>query len=486
MQHGYETVVGIEIHAQLNTQSKIFSPDAVDFAGAPNTRIAPVTLGLPGVLPVLNRQAVRLAAKMGMATHCHIAEHCYFARKNYFYPDLPKGYQISQDKTPICTQGHLEVRLPSGGTKRIGITRIHIEEDAGKSLHDQDPFDSLIDLNRAGVGLIEIVSEPDIRTPEEAAAYVTEVRKLVRYLGVCDGNMEEGNLRCDVNVSVRKVGETRFGTRNEVKNVNSISNVARAIVYETERQIALLESGGTVVQDTRTWDAVNNRTVILREKETADDYRYFPEPDLQPLHLDAALMAELRAELPELPDALYQKYTQTHGLSDFDAGLLTEQREFSDYFAALLAAGCAPKAAANWLNGAVKNWLNDQARDITAFPLPPTRLAEVLQLVDSGQVSLTMAKEKLFPALIAAPEVAAPEMAARLNLILETDTTALAATIAEILAANPDKVATYRAGKAGLLGFFVGQVMKATQGKADPKAINTLLAEQLGEPAAQE
>jgi aspartyl-tRNA(Asn)/glutamyl-tRNA(Gln) amidotransferase subunit B len=298
--------------------------------------------------------------------------------------------------------------------------------------------------------------------------------------------MEEGNLRCDVNVSVRKVGETRFGTRNEVKNVNSISNVARAIVYETERQIALLESGGTVVQDTRTWDAVNNRTVILREKETADDYRYFPEPDLQPLHLDAALMDELRAELPELPDALYQKYTQTYGLSDFDAGLLTEQREFSDYFAALLAAGCAPKAAANWLNGAVKNWLNEQARDISAFPLPPTRLAEVLQLVDSGQVSLTMAKEKLFPALIAAPMVAAPEMAARLNLILETDTTALAATIAEILAANPDKVATYRAGKAGLLGFFVGQVMKATQGKADPKAINTLLSEQLGEPAAQE
>ncbi|MBX3101723.1 MAG: Asp-tRNA(Asn)/Glu-tRNA(Gln) amidotransferase subunit GatB [Bacteroidetes bacterium] len=484
MQHGYETVVGIEIHAQLNTRSKIFSPDAVDFAGAPNTRIAPVTLGLPGVLPVLNRQAVRLAAKMGMATHCHIAEHCYFARKNYFYPDLPKGYQISQDKTPLCTAGHLEVRLPAGGTKRIGITRIHIEEDAGKSLHDQDPFDSLIDLNRAGVGLIEIVSEPDIRTPEEAAAYVTEIRKLVRYLGVCDGNMEEGNLRCDVNISVRKVGTERFGTRNEVKNVNSISNVARAIVYETERQIALLESGGTVVQETRTWDAVNNRTVILREKETADDYRYFPEPDLQPLHLDAALLAELRAELPELPEALYQKYTQEYGLNDFDAGLLTEQREFSDFYAAVLLHAPYHKAAANWLNGPVRSWLNEQARDITEFPLQAQHIAGILQLVESGKVSHSMAKEKLFPALVSSPHLPAEEVATQLNLLLETDTAALAATIAEILAANPDKVETYRAGKAGLLGFFVGQVMKATQGKADPKAINELLMAQLGEPAA--
>jgi aspartyl-tRNA(Asn)/glutamyl-tRNA(Gln) amidotransferase subunit B len=481
MFRGYEAVIGLEIHAQLSTASKIFSSDAVGFAGAPNTRISPLSLGLPGVLPVLNQRAVELAILMGLATHCQIAEHCHFARKNYFYPDLPKGYQISQDNTPICRGGYLAIRTGERGEKQhVGITRIHLEEDAGKSLHDQDPFESLIDLNRAGVGLIEIVSEPDMRTPEQAAAYVGEVRKLVRYLGVCDGNMEEGNLRVDVNVSVRKPG-TPLGTRTETKNVNSISNVSKAIAYEIDRQINLLEAGEAVQQQTRTWDAVAGKTTLLRDKETADDYRYFAEPDLQPLHIGPDLLERLRAQLPSLPEALYTRYTQELGLSDFDAGLLTEGKTYSDYYEAVLQHTENPRAAANWMNGPIKSYLNEYAIELEAFPLSPETLGQLIHLIDAGKISHSAAKDQLWPALLQQPSAAPDALATEMDLLLETNTAQLTVMIAEVLTQNPDKVAAYRSGKTGLLGFFVGQIMRASGGKADPKVINELILQSLAE-----
>lgn len=481
---GYTAVIGLEIHAQLATESKIFCPDPVAFAGRPNTRTSPITLGHPGTLPQLNARCVELAVKMGLATGCSIAPTCHFARKNYFYPDLPKGYQISQDNTPICREGQLPIRYsftPGGEliTETIRIQRIHIEEDAGKSLHDQDPFDTLIDLNRASVGLIEIVSMPDLRSPEAAMAYVAEIRKLVRYLGVSDGNMEEGHLRCDANVSVMKVGATQFGTRTETKNINSISNVGRAIRYEIERQIALLENGGKVAQETRTWEPVAGKTLVMRDKETADDYRYFPEPDLQPLVMTQAEVERLRAELPELPEALYQRFTTQHSLPDFDAGLLTESRAFADYFLAVFAHTQDARPTSNWLLGPVRSYLNETATEITAFPIPPRQLARLIQLVLDGKVSLTVAREELFRRLLAAPGNDPETLAREANLLLETDTAALDQEINTLLDANPDKVRNYLGGKTGLLGFFVGQVMKSTGGKADPKVINTLIAEAL-------
>ena len=490
----YEIVVGLEVHAQLATRSKIFCGDEVAFACRPNTRVSPVSLGHPGALPQLNKACVELAIKMGLATGCTIAERCHFARKNYFYPDLPKGYQISQDTTPICRSGWLTVRYTDRTTgelttKTIGITRIHIEEDAGKSLHDQDPFDTLIDLNRASVGLIEIVSEPDMRSPEEAMAYLTEVRKLVRYLDICDGNMEEGSLRCDANVSVRKRGTSQLGTRAEVKNLNSISNVGRAIAYEAQRQAELLEAGGTVARETRSFDAATGKTTAMRDKESADDYRYFPEPDLQPLAITPAQLEALRAEMPELPEVIYRRFTETYRLPDFDATLLTESKEMVAFYRSVVEGETGNvldyKTAANWVLGPVRTYLNDQAIGIEAFPLAGATLHQIARLVEGGQVSFSVAKERLFPLALAHEQANGPgsadaeAIAQTENLVLDTDTDALAAEIGALLAANPDKVATYLGGKTGLLGFFVGQLMKSTGGKADPKTINTLVAEAL-------
>jgi aspartyl-tRNA(Asn)/glutamyl-tRNA(Gln) amidotransferase subunit B len=483
---GWQLVVGLEIHAQLNSRSKIFCPDPVEFGGDPNTLVSVISLGHPGALPSLNRQCVEMAILMGMATDCQIRRESIFARKNYFYPDLSKGYQISQHDTPICHRGKLPIRLADGTEKVIGITRIHLEEDAGKNLHDQDIYDSLVDFNRCGTGLIEIVSEPDIRTPEEAGAYIAEVRKIVRYLGICDGNMEEGSLRVDANISVMRTGTTQFGTRCEVKNMNSISNVQRAIVYEANRQIEILENGGTIIQQTRTWDSVNGKTLLLREKENADDYRYFPEPDLQPLRLTEEQLATVKAKLPALPRQRYQRYTTEFALPDFDATMLTEQREFAEYFEAAIAHTPDPRGVSKWMNGPVKTYLNEQAVEITQFPVPPTTLAEVVGLVNANKVSFTAAKEQLFPLLMQQPDASAAQLAQAHSLLLETSDEDIRTEIERLLDANPDKVATYLGGKTGLLGFFVGQVMKTFQGKADPKAISELTTQALDNRRSQQ
>jgi aspartyl-tRNA(Asn)/glutamyl-tRNA(Gln) amidotransferase subunit B len=478
MHPDYISVIGLEIHAQLATHAKIYCPEAAEYGAMPNTRVSPVSLGLPGALPTLNEHCVELAIKMGLATGSSIAQHCYFARKNYFYPDLPKGYQISQDKTPICLGGSMNIRLKDGTTKRIGITRIHIEEDAGKSMHDQDMYDTLIDLNRAGVGLIEIVSEPDMRTAEEAMAYITEIRKLVRYLDICDGNMEEGSLRCDCNVSVMKKTDTKFGTRTETKNMNSISNVGRAIAYEIERQIELLERGERVIQQTRTWDAVTGTTMPLRDKESADDYRYFPEPDIQPLALTDAYLERIRVSLPELPEALFDKYTNNYRLPDWDAGQLTETKEFANYYEALLHHTQHYKTAANWMIGPVKTWLNERGLEMKDYPLAPEALAGIIELVEAGKVSHSAAKDQLLPILLNDPSQSPAEAAAAHNLLLNDNSDELRTIVQQVLADNPEKVQTYLNGKDGLLGFFVGQVMKLSGGKADPKMLNTLVIEE--------
>jgi aspartyl-tRNA(Asn)/glutamyl-tRNA(Gln) amidotransferase subunit B len=479
MHSGYIPVIGLEIHAQLASQSKIFCPDPVGYGETPNAFVSPISLGHPGTLPTLNEECVSMAVRMGLALNCEVNRECHFARKNYFYPDLPKGYQISQDDTPVCGKGQLPIRLEDGTERWIGITRIHMEEDAGKNLHDQDIYDSLIDYNRCGTGLIEIVSEPDLRTTAEAMAYVTEIRKIVRYIGISDGNMEEGNLRVDANISVMKEGSKVFGTRAEVKNINSISNLGRAITYEANRQIELLEAGEELRMQTRNWDSVNGQTTLLREKETADDYRYFPEPDLQPLVITDEMLEQIKAQLPALPRERFQRYTQEFGLPAHDATLLTEFRAFAEYFEAVLEYCTQYKAVSNWLNGPVKNYLNEHAVSIDAFPLAPKRIAELQQLVDGGQVSHSVAKETLFNLMLAQPATEPETLAREHNLILDITEDQILTEIHRILAENPDKVNTYLNGKTGLLGFFVGQVMKAFQGKADPKQINQLLSQEL-------
>lgn len=481
----YKPVIGLEIHAQLDSRSKIYSSEAVDYGGEPNSRVSEISLGLPGVLPSLNKACVELAIKMGLATGCSIANECYFARKNYFYPDLPKGYQISQDNTPICFDGEIKIRTKDINdeskikAKTIRIQRIHMEEDSGKSFHDQDLYDSLVDLNRAGVGLIEIVSHPDIENAEQAMAYLTEIRKLVRYIGVCDGNMEEGSLRCDANVSVMPVDAKEYGTRTEIKNLNSISNVGRAINYEIERQIALLESGGAVMQETRTWDAGTGRTSALRDKETSADYRYFPEPDLLPLNITPERLAEIRQSLPELPEALYQKYVNSFSLPDHDATLLTEHKEFARYFEEVISIVPNYKAASNWLNGSVKSFLNEQAIEISDFRIPPQKIADIIILVDTGKVSHNVAKEEIFKILLKNPEISPEKFAEENNLILSSNVDEINEFIKQVVSENEGQVNTYLQGKTGLLGFFVGKVMKLTAGKADPKEVHRLTTDYL-------
>jgi aspartyl-tRNA(Asn)/glutamyl-tRNA(Gln) amidotransferase subunit B len=471
----YQPVIGLEVHAQLTTESKAYASDSTEYGALPNQNLSVITLGYPGTLPRLNERVVDFALSLGLATNCQITRYNEFARKNYFYPDLPKGYQITQDKTPICTKGWLDIRLPDGSEKRIGITRIHMEEDAGKSMHLAGETETLVDLNRAGVPLLEVVSEPDIRSADEAYAYLTEVRKLVRYLGVCDGNMEEGSLRCDVNVSVMLVGASQYGQRVEVKNLNSFRNVQRAIEHEVERQITLIESGETVPGETRGFDAVTGATSAQRSKETLNDYRYFPEPDLPPVIISDEHLARAKAALPALPHELCRRFTQEFKLSAYDAQVLTDQKETALWFADLTTHTKHYKAASNWVMGAVKSYLNERALDITAFPLPPRTLAALIELIEAGTVSHSAAAKQLFPHLLDHPTEEPADAAKNLGLVQTSDAGALQGFVDAALAAWPDKVADYRAGKKNLLGLFMGEVMKRAGGSADPKAVSALV-----------
>lgn len=475
----YEVVIGLEVHAQLHTNSKAYSSDPNEYGALPNTNVSVISLGHPGTLPKVNKKVIEYGIRLGLACEMDIHREMYFARKNYFYADLPKGYQITQDKTPICTGGFIMIKDDEGKDKKINLTRAHLEEDAGKSIHDQDAYDTLIDLNRAGVPLIEIVSEPELRSSEEAYKYLAEVRKLVRYLGICDGNMEEGSLRCDANVSVRLKGSTELGTRAEVKNMNSLRNVARAIEIEAKRQIDIIEKGGTIDQETRSFDAVNNTTFSLRSKELAHDYRYFPEPDLQPVVLSEQEIEEIKTTMPPLPQELFKKYTTQLELSEYDAGVLIDNKEMALYFEELIKHTTHYKAATNWLTGDVKSYLNSNALDLERFNLSPARLAELINLVQSDKVSYSTAAQKLFPVLAGGDPSSALELAEKLDLLIKEDDNSLESLAKEILEAWPDKVAEYRSGKTGLLGLFMGELMKRSGGKANPKVANQLIRELL-------
>lgn len=474
----YEVVIGLEVHAQMLTKTKAYSNDVNEYGSAPNSNISVVTLGHPGTLPVMNKKTIEFAIKLGLACDAHIAPAQHFARKNYFYPDLPKGYQITQDTTPICTGGSIVIRTDDGTEKSIGLTRIHMEEDAGKSIHDVDVYDTLVDLNRAGTPLLEIVSEPDMRSSMEAYHYLTEVRKLVRYLDICDGNMEEGSLRCDANVSVRLVGVSEFGTKVEVKNMNSIRNVQRAIEFEILRQIEVLESGGSLSQETRAFDALKGITISMRSKEAANDYRYFPEPDLPPISITKEQIETVAQEMPALPRALFQRYTKEYGLSEYDAYNITDNKGIALYYESILAHTKNYKSAANWLMGDIKSYLNEYGVDMEKFPLKPLVIAELIHLVEEGKVSSTVASQNIFPALFSTEE-SPLQVAERLNLIQNSDEDALKGFILKVFELNPDEVARYRGGEKQLTGFFMGQLMKVSQGKADPKLANGLLRQLL-------
>lgn len=471
----YELVVGLEVHAQLLTNSKIFSSDAARFGQEPNTNISVVTLAHPGTLPKLNGKVAELAIKIGLACGCEISRYNIFDRKNYFYPDLPKGYQITQDKTPICKGGFLDIKTKEGEISHIRLNRIHIEEDAGKSIHLDGGNESLIDLNRAGTALIEIVSEPDIRQSEEAYIYMTEIRRLVRYLEICDGNMEEGSMRCDANVSVRLKGETKLGKKVEVKNMNSVRNVQRAIDHEFVRQITLIENGGTIISETRTFDADSGKTYSMREKEEMNDYRYFPEPDLAPFIISEEYLMEIKAKMPPLPAQLFEKFTTVYGLPEYDAGVLTDEKNLALYFDAICSKTKNYKAASNWLMGSVKYHLNKLDIDIAAFPLKPEKIVELIELVDSNKISYSVASSKLFNEMVENPEIAALALAEKLNLLQESNDTVILPIIEEVLAKYPDKVLAYKKGSKNLLGMFMGEVMQLSKGKIDPKKANELI-----------
>ncbi len=474
----WESVIGLEIHAQLATKSKIFSGASTAYGAEPNTQACAIDLGLPGVLPVLNREAARMAAMFGLAIGAEVARRSVFARKNYFYPDLPKGYQISQYELPVVRKGQLSIDLEDGASKAIGITRAHLEEDAGKSLHEDFHGLSGIDLNRAGTPLLEIVSEPDLRSAKEAVAYMKKLHQLVVYLGICDGNMQEGSFRCDANVSVRRKGDAKFGTRAEIKNLNSFRFVERAIEFEIERQIDLLEAGGQVVQETRLYDPDKGETRSMRGKEEANDYRYFPDPDLLPLVLDEEFIAAARASLPELPEAKKQRFMTQYGLSGYDAAVLTTSRALGDYYEAVVAAlGGEPKLCANWVMGDLSAFLNKDNRDIAESPVSAARLAGLLRRIQDRTISGKIAKE-VFEALWAGADDADAIIEQR-GLKQITDVSAIEKVIEEVIAANPEQLAQYRAGKDKLFAFFVGQVMKASKGKANPQQVNELLAEKL-------
>lgn len=472
----FEAVIGLEVHAQLLTKSKAFAPVAAQYGEAPNTQVSPLCLGHPGTLPVVNENLVRYIIKMGLATGCSVAPKSIFARKNYFYPDLPKGYQISQFDTPICFDGFLDIELEEYD-KRIGITRIHMEEDAGKSIHDQDPYNTLVDLNRAGTPLIEIVSEPDIRTPQEAYAYLSKIKQIVQYLEICDGNMEEGSLRCDANVSVRPRGREKFGTRTELKNMNSFRNVEKAIEFEIYRQIELIEDGGEVVQQTRLWDTTKNQTRVMRSKEEAHDYRYFPEPDLPPIIVTSELLAEVKAELPELADVRQKRFVSDYNMSEIDAITLTENRYLADYFEEVASHTGNAKSASNIVLGEVLRILNEQSIDIREFSITPERIAALVKLKDEDKIN-SSAMQQVFNAMLDNKKPA-EELAKEMNLIQVSDSGFLEPIVDEIIANNPDEVQKFKDGKKQLMGFFVGQAMKASKGKANPKLVTEMVTKKL-------
>jgi len=469
----YEAIIGLEIHVQLLTKSKAYCGDSTEFGSMPNTQVSPITVAHPGTLPKHNKMVVEQAIKMGLALHCDITRENRFDRKNYFYADLPKGYQITQDKTPICRGGYVKIKLKDGSEKKIGLTRIHMEEDSGKSMHDQDLHDTLVDYNRAGVALIEVVSDPDLRSGEEAYEYVSEVRKLVRYLGICDGNMEEGSLRCDANISIRPVGTEKFGTKVEVKNMNSISNVKRAIESEIIRQTELLENGETFTSETRGFNALKGNTFSMRSKEAANDYRYFPEPDLPPFIVSDAYLNFIKENLPQLPEQLYLKLKEELALPEYDAKTITEDKDLTEYFIKITEHTKNYKAAANWILGSIKSYLNETATHILDFTLAPSAVAELIQLIDEGKLSNTAATQQVFPAMISNQSKSALKIAEELNMIQTDDVDFISNIISEVLGKYPEKISEYQAGKKGLLGLFVGEVMKASKGKADPKVVNT-------------
>jgi aspartyl-tRNA(Asn)/glutamyl-tRNA(Gln) amidotransferase subunit B len=474
----YEVVIGLEVHAQLLTKTKAYSSDENIYGEAPNTKTSVISLGHPGTLPRSNAKVIEYAVKMGIAVGADIRERNEYARKNYFYADLPKGYQITQDTTPICNGGIIQIKDAEGKPKKIKITRIHMEEDAGKSIHDLDPFHTLIDLNRAGVPLIEVVSEPDVRSSDEAYQYINEVRKLVRYLDICDGNMEEGSLRCDANISVMLKGASEFGTKVEVKNMNSTRNVKRAIEFEIDRQIALVEEGKEVSHETRSFNAANNSTISMRHKEEANDYRYFPEPDLQAVIVTQEYIEKVKNSLPPLPSELFQKFTTEFCLSDYDANILTDEKGIALYYNELCDSTKNYKSAANFVNGSVKSYLNEKAISIAEFCIKPKRLASLITIVDQGKVSNTVATSKVFPAMLVCNDTA-DKIATDNNWIQESDSDALGDYIKLAIAKYPEKAKDYKEGKKGLIGLFMGEVMKLSKGQADPKLANQLLRNQL-------
>ncbi len=475
----YEVVIGLEIHVQLLSKSKAYCGDNTEYGGLPNTQVSPITIAHPGTLPKHNISVIEQAIKMGLALNCNITRYNQFDRKNYFYADLPKGYQITQDKTPICTGGFVKIKLKDGSEKKIGLTRIHMEEDSGKSMHDQDLYDTLVDYNRAGVPLIEIVSEPEIRSSEEAYEYVSEVRKLVRYLGICDGNMEEGSMRCDANISIRETGTTAFGTKVEVKNMNSISNVRRAIESEIIRQTEMKTKGEEIVSETRGFNALKGNTFSMRSKEAANDYRYFPEPDLPPFRISDEYLNQIKINLPQLPEEMYLKFRNEFGLSEYDAQTITDDKQTALYYIELSKYCKNYKAAANWVLGSVKSYLNETASEIDDFKLKPESLSALIALIDEGLLSNTAASQQVFPMMVMHPEKSALEIAETLNVIQSNDSSLIDAVVKEALSKYPDKIEEYKAGKKGLLGLFIGEAMKLSKGKADPKALNKAVTEAL-------
>ena len=471
----YESVIGLEVHVQLLTNSKIFCGCSTHFGDPPNTNVCPICLGLPGTLPVLNKRAVELAMRASLALNCTVQEHSRFARKNYFYPDLPKGYQISQYELPLATNGWLEIEH-EGEKRRIGITRLHLEEDAAKNLHEgfsQSATKAYIDYNRCGTPLSEIVSEPDMRTPEQAYAYLTTLRQIMLYTGVSDCNMEEGSLRCDANVSVRLRGAKEFGTKVEVKNLNSFRFLQKALEYEIERHIGVLESGSRIFQETRLWNQVESCTVSMRSKEKAHDYRYFPEPDLLPIHVSSAWREEVLRSLPELPEAKRARFISAYGLTPYDAEVLTGTQALADYFEAAAKTGASAKAAANWIQTELLRRLNDSGKEIEASPVSPAALAELLKLVESGKITGSIGK-KVFAAMFETGRSAAEIVAAE-GLGAQVGDSAIEQAAHDVIAKNPDNVAKFKSGNEGVFKFFVGQVMRATRGQANPQAVNDIL-----------
>lgn len=476
----YRVVIGLEVHAQLRTASKIFNSDASSFGAEPNTQVGVITLAHPGTLPKLNRLALEYAIKMGLACQSEITRHNIFDRKNYFYPDLPKGYQITQDHTPICKGGYVTIRTKTGGERNVALNRIHLEEDAGKSLHEDGP-DTLIDLNRSGVALIEIVTEPDMSAAEEASAFVSEVRRLVRYLEICDGNMEEGSLRCDANVSVMLKDAKTFGKKVEIKNMNSIRNVQRAIDVEIERQIALAEKGETIISETRTYDADKNKTFSMREKEALNDYRYFPDPDLSPVVVSEDWLQQIRDSMPALPDQLLKKFTEHYKLSEYDSRVLTDSKDIAVYFETICKSTTHYKAAANWVMGPVKSWLNENQKTAGQFPLKASALSEIIQLVEAGKLNFTTASQQLFSNLVNNPDRNVLELARELDILQESDQTSILPIIEAVIEAFPNEVKAFKKGKSAIIGMFMGEVMKRSKGKADPKIASELLMKKLKE-----